>query len=118
MPPEYWSTCAGLRLVHTAQGRSHPTGPRPWLDLAIETGRRHCFQWNSVAEIRRMRSVERLSQREIHRRTGIHRDTIRKALASPKPPSYGPRARRASKLDPYRSEIERLLSEEPALSGV
>jgi RTX calcium-binding nonapeptide repeat (4 copies) len=42
-----------------------------------------------------MRHVERLSQREIHRRTGIHRDTIRRALASPKPPSYGPRPRRA-----------------------
>ncbi len=72
-------------------------------------------QW---AEIRRMKHVERLSQREISRRTGIHRDTIRRALASSKPPSYGPRSRRASKLDPYRSEIERLLSDEPTLSGV
>ena len=72
-------------------------------------------QW---AEIRRMSNVEGLSQREIHRRTGIHRDTIRRALASPRPPSYGPRARRASKLDPYRSEIERLLDDEPTLSGV
>jgi len=72
-------------------------------------------QW---AEIRRMKHVERLSQREIHRRTGIHRDTIRRALAAPKPPSYGPRARRSSKLDPYRSEIERLLSDQPTLSGV
>jgi transposase len=72
-------------------------------------------QW---AEIRRMKHVERLSQREIHRRTGIHRDTIRRALASPEPPSYGPRPRRASKLDPYLAEIERLLEDEPALSGV
>ncbi len=72
-------------------------------------------QW---AEIRRMQHVEGLSQREIQRRTGIHHDTIRRALASPKPPSYGPRQRRASKLDPYRSEIERLLDGEPALSGV
>ncbi len=72
-------------------------------------------QW---AEIRRMKHVERLSQREIHRRTGIHRDTIRRALASPAPPGYGPRPRRSSKLDPYRAEIERLLDDEPALSGV
>jgi transposase len=72
-------------------------------------------QW---AEIRRMKHVERLSQREIHRRTGIHRDTIRRALASPQPPSYGPRPRRASKLDPYLVEIERLLGDEPTLSGV
>ncbi len=72
-------------------------------------------QW---AEIRRMKHVEGLSQREIHRRTGIHRDTIRRALAVPEPPSYGPRPRRASKLDPYRAEIERLLNDEPTLSGV
>ncbi len=72
-------------------------------------------QW---AEIRRMKHVERLSQREIHRRTGVHRDTIRRALAAPGPPSYGPRPRRASKLDRFRGEIERLLADEPALSGV
>ena len=30
------------------------------------------------AEIRRLKYVEGLSQREIHRRTGVHRDTIRK----------------------------------------
>src|SRR5215218_10656389 len=72
-------------------------------------------QW---AEIRRVRHVVGLSQREIHRRTGIHRDTIRRALASPQPPSYGPRPRRASKPDPYLVEIERLLADEPTLSGV
>jgi transposase len=72
-------------------------------------------QW---AEIRRMKHLEGLSQREIHRRTGIHRDTIRRAVATPKPPGYGPRPRRASKLDPYRAEIERLLAEAPTLSGV
>ena len=70
------------------------------------------------AEIGRLGHVERFSQREIHRRTGIHRDTIRRALAWPGPPSYGPRPRRPSKLDPYLQEIERLLGDEPALSGV
>jgi transposase len=72
-------------------------------------------QW---AEIRRMRHVERLSQREIHRRTGVHRDTIRRALASPEPPSYGPRSKRPSKLNQFRATIEELLADEPALSGV
>ena len=72
-------------------------------------------QW---AEIRRMRHVERLSQREIHRRTGVHRDTIRQALASPVPPSYGPRSKRPSKLDPFLGTIEELLADEPTLSGV
>lgn len=65
-----------------------------------------------------MKHVERLSQREIHRRTGIHRDTIRKALASPAPPSYGPRPQRSSKLDPFLASIEELLADEPTLSGV
>ena len=72
-------------------------------------------QW---AEIRRLRHVERLSQREIHRRTGVHRDTIRRALASPGPPSYGPRPKRPSKLDPFVGTIEELLTDEPTLSGV
>jgi transposase len=70
------------------------------------------------AEIRRLKHVERLTQREISRRTGIHRDTIRRALSSPAPPSYGPRPKQASKLDDYREEIERLLSEDAKLSGV
>jgi transposase len=72
-------------------------------------------QW---AEIRRMMHVEGLSQREIHRRTGAHRDTIRRALAQPRPPSYGPRAKRPSKLDPFMANIEELLEDEPRLSGV
>jgi transposase len=72
-------------------------------------------QW---AEIRRMKRVEGLSQREIHRRTGAHRDTIRRALAEQGPPSYGPRAKRPSKLDPFTGMIEELLGDEPRLSGV
>jgi hypothetical protein len=71
-------------------------------------------QW---AEIRRMANVERLSQREIHRRTGVHRDTIRRALASLDPPSYGPRPKRPSKLDAFPSTIEELLDEEQVRSA-
>ena len=62
-------------------------------------------QW---AEIRRLHFVRRLSLREIHRRTGLHRDTIRRALASEVPPRYS-RGRRGSKLDPFKDEIDRLL---------
>lgn len=72
-------------------------------------------QW---AEIRRMALVEGLSQREIRRRTGAGRDTIRKAVASEVPPSYSPRAKRPSKLDPHRGRIEEILAAEPELSGV
>lgn len=68
-------------------------------------------QW---AEIRRMSEVEGLSQREIHRRTGLHRKTIRRALRSPEPPSYS-RAPKASKLDPFKDEINRLLKDDPKL---
>jgi transposase len=70
------------------------------------------------AEIRRLKHVEGLSQREIHRRTGVHRDTIRNALSSSTPPVYGPRPRRPSKLERFVATIEELLAEEPTLSGV
>jgi transposase len=70
------------------------------------------------AEIRRLKYVEGVSQREIHRRTGVHRDTIRNALASSTPPVYGPRPPRPSKLEPFVAVIEELLAEEPTLSGV
>jgi transposase len=70
------------------------------------------------AEIRRLKRVEGLSQREIHRRTGVHRDTIRRALESSTPPVYGPRPPRPSKLDPFVVTVEELLREEPTLSGV
>ncbi len=72
-------------------------------------------QW---AEIRRMALVEGLSQREIRRRTGAGRDTIRKAVASAEPPGYSPRPSRASKLDPFRAEIESRIADDPRISAV
>jgi transposase len=72
-------------------------------------------QW---AQIRRMKHVEGLSQREIRRRTGAHRDTIRRALHSDEPPRYGPRPKRSSKLDAFLPTIEELLHDEPTLSAV
>jgi transposase len=71
-------------------------------------------QW---AEIRRLHFVKGLSQREIRRRTGLHRDTIRKVINGREPPVYR-RARAGSKLDPFKDEIHRLLREDPKLSGV
>ncbi len=52
-------------------------------------------QW---AEVRRMHRVERLSIREISKRTGLHRKTVRRALAGETPPTYS-RPPAASKLD-------------------
>lgn len=61
------------------------------------------------AEIRAMHLVGGLSIKELARRTGHSRNTIRVALRSAKPPSYGPRARRPSKLDPFKQQIHELL---------
>ena len=71
-------------------------------------------QW---AEIRRLHFVKGLSIKEIQRRTGLHRQTIRRALRSERPPRYE-RPPRASMLDPFREEVHRLLGEQPRLPGV
>jgi transposase len=62
-------------------------------------------QW---AQIRRMHVVDGISIKEIVRRTGLARNTVRAALRSDQPPSYE-RGPRQSKLDPFKEEIERLL---------
>jgi transposase len=70
-------------------------------------------QW---AEIRRLYFVKRLSIKEIVRRTGHSRNTIRRALRSAEAPRYR-RPPRPSKLDPFRVEIHRLLRSDPCLPG-
>jgi transposase len=67
------------------------------------------------AEIRAMGAVQGLSIKEIARRTGHSRNTIRAALRSPEPPHYGPRARRPSKLDPFKAKIHELLGDDAAI---
>ena len=71
-------------------------------------------QW---AEVRRLRFVRGLSIREISRRTGLHRETIRRAITSDEPPKYS-REGRGSKVDPFKAEIARLLGEDCDLPGV
>lgn len=71
-------------------------------------------QW---AEIRRMHRVERLSIREIGRRTGLHRKTIRRALAAETPPRYSRRST-VSKLDPFRDWICGQLRSDPAIQSL
>jgi transposase len=70
-------------------------------------------QW---AEIRRMYFVGRVSIKEIVRRTGLSRNTVRRALRSGEPPRYR-RPPRPSKLDPFREEIHRLLRSDARLPG-
>jgi transposase len=61
-----------------------------------------------------MHRVERLSIREISRRTGLHRRTIRRALASEVPPRYR-RPPVPSKLDRFRPWIEEQLRADPRI---
>jgi transposase len=70
-------------------------------------------QW---AEIRRMHFVVGLSIKEIARRTGRDRNTVRRALRSSEPPVYR-RASKPSKLDPFKDEIHRLLRDDCKLPG-
>ena len=68
------------------------------------------------AEIRRMREVDGLSIREIAKRTGHDRNTVRRALRREGPPRYE-RPPRPSKLDPFKDEIHRLLHDDPGIPG-
>jgi transposase len=71
-------------------------------------------QW---AELRRLHFVGGVSIRELQRRSGLGRNTIRRALRAERPPGYVRRVG-ASKLDPFKDEIQRLLREDPKLPGI
>jgi transposase len=66
-------------------------------------------QW---AEIRRLYRVEGVSIREISKRTGLHRKTVRRALAAAQPPRYS-RPATGSKLDPFKDWICEQLAAHP-----
>jgi transposase len=68
------------------------------------------------AEIRRMHFIDGVSIREIRRRTGLHRETIRRALSAKRPPAYR-RPKAPSKLDPFKEEVERLLRSDHRMPG-
>ena len=69
------------------------------------------------AEFRREHFVRGVPIKELVRRTGLSRNTIRAALRSSDPPAF--RApERPSKLDPFKDEIHRLLKDDAEVSGV
>jgi len=70
-------------------------------------------QW---AEIRRLHAVEGLSIREISRRLGLHRKTVRRALAAEVPPRYA-RPAAGSKLDPFKDWICEQLRGDPRIAS-
>ncbi len=69
------------------------------------------------AELRREHFVRGVSIKELARRTGLSRNTVRLALRSEAPPRYE-RTAAPSKLDPFKEEIHELLRRDPKLPGV
>ena len=69
------------------------------------------------AELRREHFVRGVPIKELVRRTGLSRNTIRAALRSTEPPVFRV-PERPSKLDPFKDEIHRLLKDDPKLPGV
>ena len=69
------------------------------------------------AELRREHFVRGVSIKELARRTGLARNTVRVALRSETPPRYE-RSSTALKLDPFKDEIHELLRRDPRLPGV
>jgi transposase len=63
-----------------------------------------------------MKEVDGLSIREIAKRTGHDRNTVRRALRREGAPQYR-RPPRPSKLDPFKDEIHRRLREDPRIPG-
>ena len=69
------------------------------------------------AELRREHFVRGVSIKELVRRTGLARNTIRAALRASEPPVFRV-PERSSKLEAFKDEIHRLLSDDPKLPGV
>ncbi|MEY9912645.1 transposase [Catenulispora sp. MAP12-49] len=68
------------------------------------------------AEIRRLHRAEGVPIKEIARRLGVARNTVRAALNSDRPPKYQ-RAARGSVVDPFEPQIRALLTEWPRMPG-
>lgn len=69
------------------------------------------------AELRREHFVRGVSIKELMRRTGLARNTVRVALRSDLPPVFRC-PQRPSKLDPFKDEIHALLDKDAKLTGV
>jgi hypothetical protein len=66
------------------------------------------------AEIRRLHRAECVPIKEIARRLGVARNTVRAALASDRPPKYQ-RAPRGSVADAYEPQVRALLAQWPRM---
>jgi transposase len=88
--------------------------PGPWLE--VEPGRKDVIDVEDWADIRRLHRSEGLSIKEIVRRTGRARNTVRDALRSEGPPSYA-RPERPWAIDEFDDDIRRLLQAEPSMAA-
>jgi transposase len=88
--------------------------PGPWLE--VEPGRKDVIDVEDWAENRRLHRSEGLSIKEIARRTGRARNTVRDALRSDGPPSYE-RPDRPWAIDEFDDDIRRLLQAEPTMAA-
>jgi transposase len=70
-----------------------------------------------VGRAAREHFARRVPIKELVRRTGLSRNTIRAALRASEPPHYE-RQPKGSKLDPFKDEIHRLLHDDATLTGV
>jgi transposase len=84
--------------------------------LVIELGVGGVLGVEGWAELRREHFVRGVSIKELARRTGMSRNTIRAALRAAEPPKYE-RAPAGSKLDPFKDEIHRLLGQDASMPG-
>jgi transposase len=82
------------------------------VDKTLRTGGKVMIKMAQIEDIRKLYFMEGLSVREIHRRTGMHRDTISKYLSmdEPKPPKYNQTTEREHPvLGPYIPMIQHIL---------
>jgi transposase len=88
-----------------------------WINEAladVRPGRKVVLDMEDWAEIRRLSRAEGVSIKEIVRRTGIARNTVRAALRCDEPPSYR-RDRPGSAVDAFEPAIRSLLAEFPRM---
>jgi transposase len=84
----------------------------PWLEASQEAGR--VINVDDWAEIRRLHRAEGMSIKEIARRLGVARNTVRAALRLEGPPRYK-RAAKGSIVDAVEPRVLELLREFPAM---
>lgn len=75
------------------------------------------LRWNAGPSFDEITSFRGVSIKELERRTGLARNTIRTALRASEPPAFQT-PRRPSKLDPFKEEVRELLRTDPKLPGV